>query len=97
MNDDELRELQERVDVMTTMTETQGWTMLVDAAIAAIEGRRLHVLRGNCASFEEYKADCSFTQGMDFLLALPQRMQASLDLELGERRDREAEELEEVM
>jgi len=96
MNDDELRDLQERVAVVTDMTESVGWAMLVDAATAAIASKQLNILRGNCSSYEEYKSECSFSHGMDYLLKLPTRLQETLKREL-ELRQESADDLEGVI
>jgi hypothetical protein len=98
MNDDELRDLQERVSVLSAMAEGQGWALLLDAAAASVESRQLHILRGKCESFEEYKSECAFAHGMQYLMGVPGRMQETLEFELGLRRERSAaEDLEEVM
>jgi hypothetical protein len=85
MNDDELRELQDRVDVIVSMAESAGWAYLVDAARATLLTKQMRIVQGKCDSFEEYKTDCAFGDGMEYLLRLPTRLQASLDDELALR------------
>jgi hypothetical protein len=49
------------------------------------------IVQGKCDSFEQYKTDCAFGDGMEYLLRLPTRLQASLDDELALRAESKEE------
>jgi hypothetical protein len=91
MTDDELRDLQERVSVIVDMTESAGWLLLTDAAHAVLLHKQARIIQGKCATQEDYRADCAFGDGIQYLLGLPLRLQAQLDQELAERQALEAE------
>ena len=96
MNDEELRDLQERVALIVDMTQSQGWSLFQDAAQHTLEGRQNRVVQGRCDNWEEYKAEVAFTDGMRYVLNLPDTLQARLDQEMQLRREYEEEEAEEM-
>ena len=93
MNDDELRDLQERVSLIAEMAASPGWTMLVDRAHASIRVAQQRVLRG-LLEHDEYLKQCANMEGMFFILDLPAKVQAELDQELGLRAELQEEEEE---
>ena len=96
MTDEELRELQERVQQILDMTETRGWILLQDAAIGTLQGRQNRIVQGRCENMEDYKAEVSFTNGMRYILNLPATLQSRLEQELQIKRESEGEEVEEL-
>jgi hypothetical protein len=92
VNDEELRDLQERVSIIQSMTETGGWALFVDAAYAVLEQKASRITQGKCENHEDYRAECAFSDGVKYLIGLPGRLQKSLDLELVEREELAVEE-----
>ena|SRR5215831_5762507 len=92
MDDDELREMQERVTLIVDMTQTQGWNLLQDAAVSTLGGRQARIVQGHCESMEDYKAEVAFVDGMRYILNLPHTLQQRLDQEMELRREEEEEE-----
>jgi hypothetical protein len=87
VTDDELRVLQEQVTLIQTMSESQGWWLLVQEARGMLVAKQMKIIQGKCKTYEEYKMDCSFGDGIEYLLKLPTYWQNQLDQELSERRD----------
>jgi hypothetical protein len=96
MDDEELRDLQERVQVIMDMTSSPGWALLMDAARAALIAKQTRILQGKCETHEEYMAECAFGDGVEYLIGLPNRLQRSLDREHALREEEREEEYEEM-
>lgn len=96
MTDEELRDLQERVQTISDMTASTGWAMLQDAAKAVLVSKQTRIIQGKCDNYEEYKTDCAFGDGVLYLINLPDRLQMRLDQEL-ELRSEAAEEAAELV
>jgi len=88
MTDEELRELEERVQAIKDLITTNGWVYATDRVRAQIFVKQRQLLLGKAKDFEEYREWVSYTDGLSFLLNLPDAVQAELDFEL-ERREEE--------
>lgn len=84
MTDGELRELQERVELVGRLVEEPGWALLIDRARATVAGKQSRIVQGKCDDHENYVKECSFLEGMDFFVKLPDRMRLELDMQLAE-------------
>ncbi len=84
MNEKELRDLGERVELINAMSAMPGWQMLLDRARVTMLIRQTKIIQGRCKDHEDYIKECSFTDGMEFIMTLPQRTQAELDTALAE-------------
>ena len=84
MTAEELRELQERVELAEQISETPGWMMLVDRARATMVAKQSRIVQGKCSDHEDYAKECAFLEGLDFFVKLPARMRLELDMQLAE-------------
>jgi hypothetical protein len=82
VNDDDRRDLIERVHQMQEMEKTQGWTLLKDYVNRHFEIRYRELVNGNVTSHEEYKAKCAWLQGAQFVLSATKDLALSLEREL---------------
>jgi len=93
MNDEELRDLQERVALIGEMAAHPGWAMLTDRAHHTIALRQQRLLNGKLEDFAEYQKEVAYMDGMFFVLRLPDQVKGELDDEMGYRAElEEAEE-----
>jgi hypothetical protein len=99
MNADELRELEERVLQVREMSGTLAWEMLRDRALIRIVSSQRRLIGGRVPNYEEYLKETSFLEGIEFVLTIPQLIQAELDLELEAREQAAAfeEEIDEEL
>lgn len=84
MNAEELRELQERVELAEQIVETPGWMMMVDRARVTLLMKQQRIVQGQCKDHEDYVKECSFIEGLDFFMKLPARMRLELDMQIAE-------------
>lgn len=63
----------------------QGWEMLLDRARLTQLQKQTRIIQGKCKDYEEYVKECAFTDGMEFLTRLPQRLHLELEMALAER------------
>ena len=91
MNAEELRELQERVELVEQIADTPGWMMMLDRARATMVSKQSRIVQGQCRDHEDYVKECSFLEGLDFFTKLPARMRLELDMQLAELEAKMAE------
>jgi len=91
VNDDELRDLQERCALIAEMAASPGWAMLVDRATASIRVEQQRVLNGKL-DHDTYLKSCAYMDGQFFILQLPGRVAAELANELSLREEMHEEE-----
>ena len=84
MTAEELRELQERVELAEQIVETPGWMMMVDRARVTLLMKQQRIVQGQCKDHEDYVKECSFIEGLDFFMKLPARMRLELDMQIAE-------------
>lgn len=72
MNEEQYRELQERVHVLRELANTSGWLYLTDLANDRLLSHRGRLRRGLLETLEEYKYIAGFVQGAEFILGLPE-------------------------
>lgn len=85
MEDNDFRDLQERVALIESMASTHGWEMLIDRSRATLLNRQTRVVQGRCASYEDYLKECSFMDGIEHVLTLPTRVRLELENAMAER------------
>jgi hypothetical protein len=98
MTPEELRDLQERVALVTDMVGDPGWVMLVDRARHTMGTRQVRIVQGKCQDHEEYARECAFVDGMRYVLELPERLELELAQALAlieEEREEEAQLVDE--
>lgn len=64
------------------MVTTHGWPLLLDRARYTMLQKQTRIVQGKCDDHEDYVKECSFLEGMDFVMSLPARLQAELELHL---------------
>ncbi len=84
MDEKDLRDLGERVELINAMVSQPGWQMLLDRARVTMLYRQTKIIQGRCKDYDDYVKECSFTDGMEFIMTLPQRTQSELDTALAE-------------
>jgi hypothetical protein len=89
VNDDELRGLQERVELIKDMSSHPGWNIAVDRAQAQMYMIQKRMIRGDMKTFEEYKEQVSWMSGCQFFMNIPMMVQEELDRELASRAEEE--------
>lgn len=82
MSGDELRELQERVARVDSMTADSGWPILLDRARLTILAKQTRIVQGKCSDHEDYVKECAFLEGIEFMIKLPERIAMELELHL---------------
>jgi hypothetical protein len=93
VEDDELRDLQERVALIEEMSSHPGWTMLTDRAHATLRSTQQSIINGRL-DLDTYRNRCGFIEGAFFILNLPGAVRSELDEEMfsrGEQEDADAE------
>jgi hypothetical protein len=78
MTPDELRDLKERSSLIQELTKHPGWEIYCDRAKATMLQKQRRLVQGLCSSYEDYKQECAFTDGLEFMLRLPERVNAEL-------------------
>lgn len=53
--------------------------MLVDRAAVTLGAISKQILRGNFSNYEDYKAECRYIQGIEFVLTLPALVKGELE------------------
>ena len=91
MNDDELRGLQERVQLIKELSEHPGWSIAIDRARAQMYIKQKSLIRGDMKSFDEYKETVSWMSGLQFFINIPEMVQQELATELDNRGENEEE------
>lgn len=86
MDDAELRDLQERVQLVRDLIEQPGWPLLIDRANVALWSRQNLLVGGGAKDYEQYKTTVSWMQGAQYVISIPNMIQQEIDSEL-ERRD----------
>jgi len=92
MNDDELRDLQERVQLITELTQQPGWTMFYDRVAADVEISQRRLMNGHLPDYLEYQKEVAKLNGMLLVLNLPAQVQSELDDEMAARAEQEEPE-----
>ena len=95
MSSDDLREMQEHVGLVEALVEEAGWSVLWGRAEDQAEKRRARIIGGYCVDREQYIAEISFLQGIDYVRKLPGQMKEELAQKLAEVEEAQAEEEEE--
>lgn len=78
MTEEELRDLQERVALVKELTSHPGWELLLDASRHALLKVQVRVIQGKCETYEEYVKECSFGDGVEYMMGLPARLESQL-------------------
>lgn len=82
MLDEDLRDLQERVALIKEMTAHPGWALLCDRARHTLLIKQTFIIQGKCKDHEAYVKDVAFTDGIEFLMKLPERLDLELEMAL---------------
>lgn len=82
MDEQELRDLQERVALVKEMAAHPGWRMLQDRALHTLLIKQTYIIQGKCKSYEEYLKEVAFTDGVEYLMKLPDRLDLELEMAL---------------
>jgi len=90
MTDEELRDLQERVSVIREMVGRSGWIYAMDRVAHQINIFQNQIILGKAKDHQQYKEWVAYTDGLSFILQLPDKVQSELDRELA-RREEEGE------
>ena len=90
MNDDELRNLQERVQIISDLASSVGWAYAMDRVVSQVAIYQNRLILGKAKDYEEYIKWVAYTDGLSFVLDLPKKVQEELERELA-RRDEETE------
>jgi hypothetical protein len=94
MTDEELRDLQERCQLISEMAASPGWTLLRDRAAHTIGTSQQRILNGRL-DHNEYIREAGWQAGAFFILDLPGQIVTELENELAFRREIEdAQEIE---
>ena|SRR5215831_13584432 len=96
MDDNELRDLQERVQLIEEMAGTNGWLMLADRAHATLAQRQQRLLVGSPKDYTDYVKEVAFIDGAFFVLRLPEQVRAELEAEMVFRQEAEEYEQDEL-
>lgn len=78
MNDDELRDLQERAHQIRELQAMPQWAMLHDYVSAMVNAKNRSLLNGNAKTIEEYRADAGWINGALFVLNAADRLDEQL-------------------
>lgn len=74
------------------MTASHGWPLLLDRARYTMLQKQTRVVQGKCSDHEDYVKECSFLEGMDFVMSLPSRIQLELEVHLDSMKEQEEDE-----
>lgn len=78
MTEAELRDLQERVSLVNEMAQTPGWQMLLDRARHTMVLMQTRMIQGRYKDWDEYRNDVAYTDGVEFMMTLPKRLNDEL-------------------
>lgn len=92
MEENELRELQERAHRIRQLTSTPDWELLRDYCSTIINAKNRHLLNGNAKSIEDYRADAGWISGAMFVLNASEHLESQLETQLQLRAEYEAAE-----
>lgn len=82
MDENELRELQERVHRIKQLTSSSDWELLRDYCSTMVNAKNRHLLNGNAKTIEEYRADAGWISGAMFVLNAADHLEQKLTMEL---------------
>lgn len=91
MTDEELRDLQERSQLVADLTQHGGWQLLVDRANLGLWAKQNLVIGGGAKDYEQYKTAIAWMEGAQFVLAVPMLVEQELELELAAREEERLE------
>jgi hypothetical protein len=80
LEENELRDLQERAHLIREMTRTPAWELLRDYCSTVVDAKTRNLLSGHAATVEEYRADAGFVSGARFVLEAGDRLEQQLQL-----------------
>jgi len=68
MDDNELRELQERAHQIRELAKHPSWALLTDYCSTVINAKNRFLLNGGAKTIEDYRADAGWISGAMFVL-----------------------------
>jgi len=82
VDENELRELQERAHRIRQLQSGPEWELLCDYCSTVINAKNRHLLNGNAKSIEEYRADAGWISGAMFVLNAADHLDQQLETQI---------------
>lgn len=79
VNDDQLREIQERAHQIRELTRDPKWAILADYVGAMISAKNRSLLNGNAKTIEEYRGEAGWISGAYFVLQAADHLDRQLE------------------
>lgn len=97
MTEQELRDLQERSQLVGDLTNHPGWPLLVDRANLSIFQRQ-HLLLNGAKDWEQYREEIMWIRGASYVLKIPALVAEELKTELDYQDERaKAEDEDDIL
>jgi hypothetical protein len=87
MNENELRELQERAHRIRQLQSGPDWELLKDYCSTVINAKNRGLLNGNAKTIEDYRADAGWISGAMFVLNAADHLDQQLETQMEIRQE----------
>lgn len=92
MNENELRDLQERTHRIRELQRDPAWELLHDYCSTIINAKNRNLLNGNAKTIEDYRADAGWISGAMFVLKAADHLEQQLETQMQLKAELEAAE-----